>query len=409
MRDTVDGLSELTLAFESGFEVDGETVCRTFQPSYVVTRDQAIVAFCQGRLRGGGDDDPKVVLTSRSTDWGATWSPPTAVSGRLNHYAMSAYVSQRDGRERLSVLTMVDLRVTEQLYDCDYGRMRDGTGIDIDAVGRDTPMVLCRFDSDDGGHTWSVEPLLGDSTPLNHRYADGTLIMFNPIGQVHAIPAGRHRGRYVMGGPVTVVPDGKAVTNHFRNHPQSGSAAIYSDDQGESWHVDGFVTDYLGNEASAVSVNGGSELLMIRRLNAERMLEEHAPLTDLRPGPMQRVAHTSADGGATWSPPSLVDISHIRCHGTLARAGQRLLFSIPDGPAESAGEAPGHSDRQRGAIYWSDDDGQSWRHKLIEPGSFSYSTVGPLNETQHITLFARSTMGQDGIGCRVFDDAWLDT
>ena len=412
MRKLVDGLSELTLAFESGFEVEGETVCRTFQPSYVVTRDGALVAFCQGRLRGGSDDDPKVILTSRSGDWGATWSPATVVSGRLNHYAMSACLSERDGRERLSVLTMVDLRVTEQIYDRDYGRMREHTGIDIDAVGRDTPMVLCRFDSDDGGVTWSVEPLLGDRTPLNHRYAEGTLIMFNPIGQVHVLSEGPHRGRYVMGGPVTVVPDGETVTNHFRNHPQSGSAVIHSDDQGETWHVDGFVTDYLANEASAVSINGGRELMMIRRLNADRMLQGHPPLTDLRPGPKQRLAHTSADSGATWSPPYLVDISSIRCHGTLARAGQRLLFSIPCGPRPAAPEQTGHgkadlSDRQRGTIYFSDDEGQTWRHRLIEPESFSYSTVGPLNGTQHITLFARSTMGQDGIGCRVFDDAWL--
>ena len=75
MRKLENGLSELTLAFEPGFEVDGEVVCRTFQPSYVVTRNGTLIAFCQGRLRGGSDDDPKMILTSRSSDWGATWSP----------------------------------------------------------------------------------------------------------------------------------------------------------------------------------------------------------------------------------------------------------------------------------------------------------------------------------------------
>ena len=222
MRKLQDGLSERTLAFEPGFEAHGEVVCRTFQPSYVVMGDETLLAFCQGRLRAGRDDDPKVVLVSRSDDWGATWSRPKAVSGRLTHYAMSAYLSKRDGRERVSVLTMVDLRGTEDLYGNDHGAMRERTGIDIDAVGRDTPMVLCRFDSDDGGGTWTMETLLGERSPLNRRYADGTLIMFNPVGQVHAIPEGAHRGRYVLGGPVTVVPEGEAVTNYFRNHPQSG-------------------------------------------------------------------------------------------------------------------------------------------------------------------------------------------
>ena len=73
---------------------------------------------------------------SRSVDGGATWSPAKAVSGRLTHYAMSAYRSERDGRERVSVLTMVDMRGTERLYGHDHGEMRERTGIDIDAVGR---------------------------------------------------------------------------------------------------------------------------------------------------------------------------------------------------------------------------------------------------------------------------------
>ena len=408
MRKLDNGLSELTLAFEPGFEVDGEMVCRTFQPSYVVTRDGTLIAFCQGRLRGGSDDDPKMILTSRSDDRGATWSPVETVSGRINHYAMSAYLSERNGRERVSVLTMVDLRVTEDIYEKDYDKMRDRTGIDIDVVGRDTPMVLCRFDSDDGGDTWTMEALIGDRSPLNHRYPDGTLIMFNPIGQVHVIPEGPHQGRYIMGGPVTVVPDGETVTNYFRNHRQSGSAVIYSDDQGETWRTNGFVTDYLANEASCVSIDRGERLLLIRRLNSLRMFEDQPPLTDVRPGPMQRVAHTSADCGKTWSQPFLVDISGVRCHGTLARAGQRLLFSIPNGPDRPEPAQQNLSDRRRGAIYFSDDEGQTWRHRLIEPETFSYSTVGPLNESQYITLFARSSMGQDGVGCRVFDDEWLN-
>ena len=408
MRKLESGLSELTPVFEPGLEVDGEVVCRTFQPSYVLTRDQTLIAFCQGRLRGGSDDDPKMILTSRSEDWGATWSPANTVSGRINHYAMSAYLSERKDRERVSVLTMVDLRVTEDLYGKDYDEMRAQTGIDIDAVGRDTPMVLCRFDSDDHGDTWTMETLLGDRTPLNHRYSDGTLIMFNPLGQVHVIPEGPHEGRYIMGGPVTVVPEGEALTNLFRNHPQSGSAIIYSDDQGDTWRAEGFITDYLANEASAVSIKHGEELLLIRRLNPLSMFEDQAALTDLRPGPMQRVAHTSADFGRTWSRPFLVDISGVRCHGTLARVGQRLLFSIPMGSSLPASERRHASERQRGAIYFSDDEGQTWRHKIIEPETFSYSTVGLLKESQYITLFARSSMGQDGVGCRVFEDEWLN-
>ena len=243
---------------------------------------------------------------SRSVDEGATWSPARAVSSPLHHYAMSAYRSAREGRERVSVLTMVDMRGTEDLYGNDHGRMRERTGIDIDAVGRGTPMVLCRFDSDDGGETWTMETLLGERSPLNRRYADGTLIMFNPVGQVHVVPEGPHRGRYVLGGPVTVVPEGEAVSNHFRNHPQSGSAVLYSDDLGETWRTDGFLTDYLANEASAVSVRQGEELLLVRRMNPPDRLAERSLSGQVSPGPMRRLAHTSATvagpgPGPSWS------------------------------------------------------------------------------------------------------------
>ena len=54
--------------------------------------------------------------------------------------------------------------------------MREQTGIDIDVVGRDTPMVLCRFDSDDDGDTWTMEdvarrPVASESL-LFRWYAD---------------------------------------------------------------------------------------------------------------------------------------------------------------------------------------------------------------------------------------------
>ena len=374
------------------------------QPSYVVTRDGVLIAFCQGRLRGGRDDDPKVILTSRSSDWGATWSPARAVSGRITHYAVSAYLSERDGRERVSVLSMVDLRGTENIYDKDYDEMRAQSGIDIDAVGRDTPMVLCRFDSDDDGDTWTMETLLGDRSPLNHRYSDGTLIMFNAVGQVHAITQGPYRGRYVLGGPVTVVPEGEAVTNYFRNHPQSGSAVIYSDDQGETWRVDGFITDYLANEASAVSINRGEELLLIRRLNSRGMLKAPHPS---RGGASRFCAAHCPYFDGLWQDvvPALSRryqwgaLPRHACQGWEAFA---LFYSQWLRPARIRAAA-----RYRAAArcdLFSDDEGQTWCHKVIEPETFSYSTVGPLNESQYITLYACSSMGQEGVGCRVFED-----
>ncbi len=408
MRNFNPGCSDISLAFEPGFKINSEHVCRTFQPSCVVRNDGSIIAFCQGRLRNGRDDDPKVVLMSTSDNGGKSWSSPKVVSGRMNHYAMSAYLSQKEKTERISVMTMVDLRGTENLYAKDYAEMKDQTGIDIDLAGRETPMIFCRFYSDDGGESWNQEMLLGERSPLNHCYEDGVLIMFNPIGQVHVMPEGPHKGRCIIGGPATVVPTQEPLTDYFRNHAQSGSGIIYSDDQGESWHADGMIMDYLANEASAVSINSGKELLLIRRLNKPKRFKGHPSPKDVLPGPMQRLAHTSSDCGRTWSNPFLVNISDVRCHGTLARAGGRLLFSIPNGSDLTDSEKTLRSERRNGAIYFSDDEGQTWHSKIVDRGTFSYSTVTPLNSGQYMTLYAKGAMGEKGVGCRIFDDSWLN-
>jgi len=94
-----EGTSENRWAINPGMKVGTETICRTFQPSFVVTREGVLFAFCQGRLKGGSDDDPKVVLMSRSDDTGKTWSPPRAVSAPLTHFAVTAYVRPEGAAE----------------------------------------------------------------------------------------------------------------------------------------------------------------------------------------------------------------------------------------------------------------------------------------------------------------------
>lgn len=406
MSEMSDGLSERIMVFKPGFEIDGEPVCRTFQPSYAVSRTGRVLAFCQARLKKGRDDDPKIPVVTHSDDLGKTWADPRPVSAPMNHFAISAYAAEVEGGERISFICVVDMRVTENYYGKDYGKMKRRTGIDVDLVGRETPMVLCRFDSIDGGASWAMTLLTGDDSPLNKRYGGAMLVFLNPIGQVHVIPEGPLKGRMVIGCHLTAVPEGEPVSNHFRNHPTSGSGAIYSDDQGLTWTMDGMIMDYLGNECSVVSINHGSDLLMIRRVNGKKKMDERAPTTDFRPGE-KRLAHTSSDCGATWSDPFVLPISEVICHGTLARIGDRLIFSIPAGPVERSGDRSDQNQRVRGTLYFSDDEGKTWESKLLEPDTFSYSAVGRLNGYLNVCMYAVGAMGQDGIGCRLFTDEWL--
>lgn len=402
-----EGLSDMRFVFEPGLKVGSETVTKTFQPSYVVTSANTLLVFCQGRLRRAGDNEVKVILMNSSRDFGLSWDGVRVLSSPMNHFAISPYVSPGESGERISFLTCVGLKVTKAYYNNDFDLLKEKTGIDINIVGADKAAVLCRYYSDDDGASWQLEVLTGEKTPLYKEYKGHTPVFMNTIGQVHKIKEGPYAGRYILAAPIYTVPEGEAITDNFRNHACSGSGIIYSDDSGESWQMDGMIRDYLANEASAVSINKGKELLMIRRYMDLRQLIKNPASSDLIPQNGQRIAHTSSDGGFTWSEPKLVNISHVKCHGTLARIKNRLYFSIPGG-LNGMEKQSWDADRVNGSIYFSDDEGLSWNHRIIEESYFSYSTVGKLSDEYRITIYSRGGHGDKGIAYRIFTDAWLD-
>jgi hypothetical protein len=97
----------------------------------------------------------------------------------------------------------------------------------------------------------------------------------------------------------------------------------------------------------------------------------------------------------------------VRCHGTLARIKDRLYFSIPGG-IDGMEKQTWDADRVNGSIYFSDDDGLTWNHRIIEESYFSYSTVGKLSDEYRITIYSRGGHGDKGIAYRIFTDEWLE-
>jgi len=404
------GIGDLKMVFEPGLKIENLEVKKTFQPSFVVTSKGTLLVFCQGRLYAGADNDPKVILMNRSFDYGKTWEGVQVISSPMNFFAISPYVSKKpDGTERVSFLTCIGLKVTKKFYDHDPEKLKVKTGIDLNEVGKEKAAVICRYYSDDDGQTWKQEMLVGEKTPLYKNYDGYTPVFMNLIGQVHEIPEGEFEGRLILAAPIYSVPDSTPMTDNFRNHPCTGSGVIYSDDQGESWKLDGMITDYTANEASAVSIEDGEAILMIRRLNNPGRYEENPLGLAIEEEKGKRMANKSIDGGKTWSDPFFVDISEVMCHGTLCRINNRLYFSIPAGlPDKEQVKEHWDDDRIRGAIYFSDDEGITWNNKIIEPTYFSYSTIGKLKEGHLITFFSRGGHGRFGIGYRIFTDAYLD-
>lgn len=408
MSDAIgSGLSGAVTVFEPGLKIGDHRVSRTFQPSFTVTSDGTLLAFCQGRLGEGWDDDPKVVLINRSFDFGKTWAGTRAICAPMNHFALSAWTTGEAGAEEVSVLTCVDLHLTRKHYRDEAELLKEETGLDLDVIGADTAGLLCRFTSVDLGVSWKMEYLTGDRTPLNRVYPGGTLLFLNAIGQIQRMDSGPHRGRLFMAAPIYAAPRGVAITSHFRNHPCSGSGVLFSDDEGKSWHMNGFIADYLANESSAVAINQGHDLLMVRRLSPAKSLEKNPPRTDFRPAFGHRIFQTSSDWGKTWSDYSTRPISGVPCHGTLSSRNGRIVFSIPQGYGPDV-ESAWDKCREQGTIYFSDDDGKTWRHRVIEKETFAYSTVGPLNKTHWICLYSQGGLGEGGVACRTFSDPWLD-
>lgn len=404
-----NGLSELKLVFEPGLKIGKEEVRKTFQPSFVITSTGTLLVFCQGRLRAGADNDPKVVLMNKSFDLGKTWEGVEVLSSPMNFFAISPYSAFIQGNERISFITCVGLKVTKRYYNNDPELLKVKTGIDLNIVGNDKAAVLCRYYSEDDGMTWNQEVLTGDKTPLYKKYYGFTPVFMNTIGQVHKIPNGEFKDRMIIAAPMYSAADGDTLTDDFRNHMCTGSGIIYSDDRGETWQMDGMITDYLANEASAVSIENGEALLMIRRINKSNRYAAKLNEQTIHPDVEERIATKSYDGGKTWSDPYLINVSDILCHGTLAKVNNRLYFSIPVGlENRSQPKNRWDDDRIRGAIYFSDNDGESWKYKIVEENYYSYSTIGKLSDDYLITFFSRGGHGRFGIGYRIFTDRWLD-
>ena len=400
-------LSENIKVVTPGLAVGKKKVSRAFQPTFTVTRDSTVFCFCQGRLGEGWDDDVKAILMNKSEDGGRSWGQFRTISAPMNHFALSAYTFEESGQEKLAVVVCVDLNLTRDFYRDTEASVGLRPDFDLFALPEWQPCVLLRLLSGDGGKTWDYEMIDGDRSPLGRECSGHVPAFINMIGQIQKVESGPHAGRIFTSGPVYAKPVGEPMTANFRDHHAVGSAVLYSDDCGASWKMDGIAADYLANESSAVLIEGGKKLLMVRRLNHEKMMEKYPVKNEYRPGYGHRIFQTSEDWGKTWSDYRAVPLSGVPCHGTLCRIGERLYFSIPQGVGDDV-EADWTHGRERGTIYFSDDDGETWTPRVVEPGRFSYSTVGPLSETEQICFFAEGNLGDFGVACRIFNDAWLE-
>lgn len=295
-------------------------------PAVITAQDGSIVAMTDKRKYNEGDLPQDIdIICNRSTDGGRTWSEPYTVAQGTGY--------------------------NHGFGDCALAWSNDENGLIAGFVGgvglwNSTPSNPQRSyisRSYDNGQTWT-EP--EDIT--NFIFGSNCIVPEHRSWRASFFGSGN--GLRTSTGRIIFVAAIRETTAQSLNN-----YAVYSDDNGQTWHVSGRAS-VAGDEAKVTELADGRILMSIRH-NGNRWY------------------NISEDGGETWQPSTSTwyDITAPACNGDLIRytsinQGQdknRLLHSVPYG-----------SERTDVSVYVSYDEGTTWPvRKCIVPYSSAYSSL----------------------------------
>ncbi len=320
--------------------VSGEGGYHTYRiPAVETTTLGTVLAFAEGRKTRSDHAGNDIVLR-RSEDGGMTWGPvllvATADDDALNNPCV---VTVRPSGRVLLIF---------QHYPAGTGEKHVVPGVSGAPICRNYLVY-----SDDDGNTWSD---WRDITAETKRPEYVTSIASGP-GNGIQLKRGPHAGRIVF-------PMNQGPYEDWRGY------AIYSDDQGETWHYGDVAPNGdtgMGNEVLMAEMNDGSVRLNSRSHGTAKL----------------RKTAVSRDGGEVWS--ALEDVPSLiepRCNGGFIRVDG------PDGPVMIYSGPNSNKAREKGTLHLSKDDGATWTvSRQLVPGLFAYSALTVLNKTTVGCLF----------------------
>ena len=295
-------------------------------PGVITAKDGSIVAVTDKRKYNQGDLPKDIdIVCRRSTDGGHTWSEP---------YTIAQGTGYNHG-----------------FGDCVLAWTNDDNGLIAGFVG--------------GGGLWNSTPSNPIRSYIARSYDNGQTwtepedITDFIFGSNCVVPEHRTwRASFFGSGNGLITSTGRImfVAAIRETTAQSlSNYAVYSDDNGITWHVSGRAS-VSGDEAKVTELVDGRILMSIRH-NGKRWY------------------NISNDGGETWqsSTSTWNDITAPACNGDMIRYTSvnqgfnknRLLHSVPFG-----------SSRTDVSVYISYDEGETWPvRKCIVPYSSAYSSL----------------------------------
>jgi sialidase-1 len=216
------------------------------------------------------------------------------------------------------------------------------------------PAPLTVYRSTDHGKTWSptegvIKPDTNGNVPSMHMNEAGITLRH-----------GQHAGRIIRAARHY------AGRNHRDQWPEHYTTAIYSDDDGKTWHTSDPFPAFGTGEAAVTELSDGRIYYNSRRHWAPEGVN-----------PLRRWTAWSEDGGETWKELSICDVlpdgpqnTNYGCMGGLVRLPIKdkdvLIYSNCDSPGG----------RNRGTVWASFNGGKTWPLKrLVYEGGFAYSSL----------------------------------
>lgn len=296
-------------------------------PSLITTIKGTVLAVCDGRVDRSGDVPNNIDLVMRRQEKGKNWEPIK----RIVDFA---------GKHGAADPSLIQDKTTGRFF-LFYG-FCPGRNDVTEGGNRDRRHLMLQYvTSDDDGESWS--------TPIHIDYEIRE-------DNWHSSWSSPGRGLQLTNGRLVIPCTIYKTTNHMY------SSLVYSDDHGKSWKCTDVAEDI-------------NEPILVELANSNLMVNARNQIAPKK----HRASIRSKDGAKSWGEIKIEEqLPDPNCQGSLIsfifnKGKKELDFLIFSNNATSEG-------RKNLSVQLSEDDGKTWRSKLLiheGPSAYSCLTILP--------------------------------